>query len=241
MSYLINPYIYGGLVPGYILFLDATNTLSYPGSGTTWNDLSGNGYNGTLINNPAYTSSNPKYFTFNYTNNYVTTTGMSNYSYTNGITISVWNYNGGGTGSYRGVATNGITGDRTGGFDLRYGRENYFGGTNNGTSLYWTIYNAAGVGSGVIMHAPVNEWHLYTFTYNNTILKTYRDGSPFSNVTHSSGGQLKTVANSTTIGLSPGSSEFLDGRLSKVIIYDRPLNDDEISKNFNVERITYGL
>ena len=101
MSYLLNPYIYGGLVSGYILFLDATNSLSYPGSGTTWTDLSGNGYNGTLINNPSYTSSTPQYFTFNYTNNYVTTTGMSNYSYTNGITISVWNYNGGGTGSYR--------------------------------------------------------------------------------------------------------------------------------------------
>jgi len=33
---------------GLVLALDAGNTKSYPGSGTTWTDLSGNGYNHTL-------------------------------------------------------------------------------------------------------------------------------------------------------------------------------------------------
>ena len=35
---------------GLVLALDAGNTKSYPGSGTTWTDLSGNGRNGTLTN-----------------------------------------------------------------------------------------------------------------------------------------------------------------------------------------------
>jgi len=35
---------------GLVLCLDAGNTKSYPGSGTTWNDLSGQGNNGTLTN-----------------------------------------------------------------------------------------------------------------------------------------------------------------------------------------------
>ena len=43
---------------GLVLCLDAANPKSYPGSGTTWTDLSGGGNNGTLTNGPTYSSSN---------------------------------------------------------------------------------------------------------------------------------------------------------------------------------------
>jgi hypothetical protein len=49
---------------GMILHLDAGDLDSYPGSGTAWNDLSGNGYN-FVINASAYNSSGPKYMDFN--------------------------------------------------------------------------------------------------------------------------------------------------------------------------------
>jgi len=49
---------------GMVLHLDAGDADSYPGSGTAWNDLSGNGYNFT-INASAYNSSGPKYMDFN--------------------------------------------------------------------------------------------------------------------------------------------------------------------------------
>jgi hypothetical protein len=39
---------------GLVLHLDAANRKSYPGSGTAWNDLSGNGRNGTLVNGVSY-------------------------------------------------------------------------------------------------------------------------------------------------------------------------------------------
>ena len=35
---------------GLVLCVDAANTKSYPGSGTTWTDISGKGHNGTLTN-----------------------------------------------------------------------------------------------------------------------------------------------------------------------------------------------
>jgi hypothetical protein len=41
---------------GLVLALDAANTRSYGGSGTTWTDISYRGNNGTLTNGPAYTT-----------------------------------------------------------------------------------------------------------------------------------------------------------------------------------------
>ena len=43
---------------GLVLNLDAGNTASYPGTGTTWTDLSGNGNNGTLVNGVGYNFAN---------------------------------------------------------------------------------------------------------------------------------------------------------------------------------------
>ena len=43
------------ITDGLVLNLDAAKRDSYPGSGTTWYDISGNGNNGTLTNGPTYT------------------------------------------------------------------------------------------------------------------------------------------------------------------------------------------
>jgi hypothetical protein len=43
---------------GLVLLLDAGNPASYPGSGTTWTDLSGFGNNGTLVNGVGYSGDN---------------------------------------------------------------------------------------------------------------------------------------------------------------------------------------
>ena len=41
---------------GLIMNLDAGNTTSYSGTGTTWTDLSSTGNNGTLVNGTGYSS-----------------------------------------------------------------------------------------------------------------------------------------------------------------------------------------
>jgi hypothetical protein len=46
------------ITDGLVLCLDAANPKSYPGSGTTWTDLSGNGNNGTLVNGVGYSGDN---------------------------------------------------------------------------------------------------------------------------------------------------------------------------------------
>jgi len=56
--------------PTPIVQLDAASAASYPGTGTTWFDISGT-YNGTLTNGPTFTGTGVKYFTFDGTNDYV--------------------------------------------------------------------------------------------------------------------------------------------------------------------------
>jgi hypothetical protein len=46
------------ITDGLVLYLDAANTKSYIGSGTTWKDLSRNSNDGTLTNGPTFDSGN---------------------------------------------------------------------------------------------------------------------------------------------------------------------------------------
>jgi len=203
-------------------------------------DLSGHNNSAYQSGGVTYSALNGGVLLFDYSNDQLLTNSMQNYSYVNGITVSVWLYNGGGTGLYRGVVTNGTVADRIGGFDLRYGRENYFGGANNGTKLNWNVKNLSSTTVQVSANANVNEWHNYVGTYDNNTVRIYKDGVLF-NSANGPGGQLKTMADSTTIGRSPGTNEFLDGRLGNVMIYDRALSEVEILQNFNTQKGRFGL
>ena len=219
---------YEGIVTNGLVFnMDAGFIPSYPTNGTTWYDLSYGGYNGSLINGPTFSSLDGGYFSFDYTDDYVSTTGMENYSYTNGITVAIWNYNGGGVGNYRGVVTNGTVDDRVGGFDLRYGRE------DSGRNLYWAVRNSSNTASSITITGDLNQWGYYVGTYDNSNTYGYKNGVLIGSNPLTGGGQLKTMSNSTTIGWSPGTGEYLDGRLSTVQIYNRPLTSSEVLKNYN--------
>ena len=59
------------ITDGLVLYLDAANTKSYPGSGTTWRDLSKSQLNGTLTNGPTFNSSNGGSIVFDGVDDYV--------------------------------------------------------------------------------------------------------------------------------------------------------------------------
>ena len=52
------------ITDGLKVCFDAANPKSYPGSGTTWYDLSGNDNHGTLLNSPTFSSDKGGCFTF---------------------------------------------------------------------------------------------------------------------------------------------------------------------------------
>ena len=58
-------------IEGLILSLDAANTNSYSGSGTTWTDISGKGTNATLTNGPTFNSGNIGSIALDGTNDYL--------------------------------------------------------------------------------------------------------------------------------------------------------------------------
>jgi hypothetical protein len=60
-----------------VLCLDAGNPKSYPGSGTTWTDLSGRGNNGTLINGVGYSGDNLGSLVFDGVNDYIQFSSVS--------------------------------------------------------------------------------------------------------------------------------------------------------------------
>ena len=63
---------YGNLIANKpILCLDAAKKDSYPGTGTAWNDISGNGNNGTLTNGPTFTTGSGGSIVFDGVNDYV--------------------------------------------------------------------------------------------------------------------------------------------------------------------------
>jgi alpha-tubulin suppressor-like RCC1 family protein len=73
---------------GLVLALDAGNTKSYPGSGTSWTDISGQGGSATLTNGPTFSSSNLGSIVFDGINDYVAS--VSNITLANAFSISLW-------------------------------------------------------------------------------------------------------------------------------------------------------
>ena len=71
-----------------VLYLDAANTKSYPGSGTTWKDISGKGHHGTLINGTIF-NSNENSMDFDGTNDQISS-GLSGGPLNTSYTYIIW-------------------------------------------------------------------------------------------------------------------------------------------------------
>jgi hypothetical protein len=77
---------------GLVLWLDAANKKSYPGSGTSWLDLSGNNNSGTLTNGPTFSSASNGSIVFDGVDDFVNILdiGSGSIFQTQNFTISCW-------------------------------------------------------------------------------------------------------------------------------------------------------
>ena len=113
------------ITDGLVLNLDAANKRSYPGSGTTWHDLTKNKVIGTLTNGPTYSGGS---LVFNGTSSYITLGTNSNLNFGTGdFTIDCWYKLSATTPNDQGIL-NDIAGTFSSGSVLFKARQNSSGG-----------------------------------------------------------------------------------------------------------------
>ena len=205
---------------GLVLCLDAASPRSYPGSGTAWTDVSGNGKNGTLTNGPTYSSSNMGSIVFDGIDDYVSLGAILSGGVTTAFTLMAWAKTSTASGWQTAVGTLGTY--RQIGF---MNNSFYWGGNVGGGNLF---VNGGAVTAGI--------WYHLAFTFNGTTGYGYLNSTQ---TTGSIGGNGGTIGNSI-IG-SYGAGEYINGNISSVQIYNRALSAYEVTQNFNALGGRYGI
>jgi len=236
--------VFGGpniIEDGLVLCLDAGNTKSYPGSGTTWTDLSRNGNNGTLTGGPAFSSANQGSIVFDGTNDYITAGSIP--SGTDLFTLSCWFYfNGNVSGNFDLLRAAAIfTGNAVGTIEFLIATSGNAAGLPY--QILFSRYGGSTVGSCVLtnINMAINQYHNIVIVRDGTSSqKIYQNGSLIG---------TGNVSNSFSAGtlyfggapLNATYSAYLNGRAGNILRYNRALSESEILQNFNAVKGRYGL
>jgi len=220
-----------------VLHLNAGDSNSYSGSGTTWTDLSGQGNHATLTNGPVYSSSDGGYFDFDGTNDRADLTAGSDFAYGTGdFTIEIWfNVTGTSPQTY---------GERL--FTQTTGGQNYFKvGVADGNPVVKQLYFKYGTGGGNRIRSgfeyTVDQWHHYIVTRNGTTVTQYVDGSLEETTTGVSFDFDNTTYNPTIAAMTNNNAQNLDGKIAQVRVYKgKGFSASEVLQNYNATKATYG-
>ena len=227
MGVAYNPKI---VTNGLVLALDAGNTKSYPGSGTAWTDLSGNGNNGTLTNGPTFSGANGGSLSFDGVDDYVNLTSAS--------LLPVG------------------TSDRTivafvrtpTSFPEPYLHAIHWGTAAQDQSFGLAIFSNGGLNTHPWVGAPsqgtvvagTDYCLAVSYTHSSTLHKFWINGiSQGAGVAR----YINTGTTEARVGsrISNGEDWGPSGRIYNVMIYNRSLTDAEIQQNFNATRGRYGI
>ena len=240
----------GGIVTnGLVLNLDAAKTDSYPGTGTTWRDLSGNSNNGTLTNGPTFSGIGKQAsIVFDGVDDYV------NLGDKYGFNNATFSY--GGWFYFNGISQNGVVigkrnDDPFNQYNMAIANDARSGG--NGTKLacfanpdpgttghnnYMTFnYDLAPFGAG---------WYHAIVVINNANQYLYVNGqNVLSSTKNYSGGTFLVPGKNLYIGalnVNSNPAAFWKSSFIPVIhIYNKALTAQEVTQNFNALRGRYGI
>lgn len=208
---------YGQIPEGMVLFLDAGDTNSYPGTGSTWFDLSGLGNNGT-ISGATFSSTNSGVFDFDGVNDAITFSSPSEIPIGNDpYTISVW-FNSDEMPSNRGFVGWGAFGsvNEVNAWRLRDSGVSGFRHYWWGNDLDYTTPMTSGT------------WYNAIAAYQNGSRKLYLNNVQVAEDFPT--GHNVPYATNLRIGVTAEFlGEWFDGKIAQVIIYKRQATEQEIN------------
>ena len=224
---------------GLVLNLDAANTNSYSGSGTTWTDISGKGTNATLTNGPTFNSGNIGSIALDGTNDYLLNSNAGVLpDGTDLFTLSIWMYydaNPSGNFVPGSKGTVVFSGNTQGTIELVI-RPNGQSGPPN--IMSFSRYGGGTTGSCAVqdINMPIQQWHNIVLVRSASNVNTiYLNGTSIvtGNVSNS------FTSGSLHIGGAPLQSNYsghFNGKIANVLKYDKALSETEVRQNYNAFR-----
>jgi hypothetical protein len=227
----------GIVTAGLIFNVDASETASYPGSGSIVYDTAGTN-NGTLTNGASWSTSGGRHFEFDGLDDYIelgsiTAANPISLAGSNSHTIEVW-----------------FRGDASGDLYQRIIDKSSGGNAANGwciiandspaskTTWSYAINGTAAFSSPNIWSA--GTWYQMILTHSGTSVKVYRNTTNVSNYSIS-----KTPPSVTTnmriATWNHSTGREYNGQIGAIRIYNRVLTTAEISQNFDAKRGEYGI
>jgi hypothetical protein len=222
-----------------VLYLDAGNRKSYPGSGTTWFDKSGRGNNGTLINGPTFNTANLGSVGFDGVDDYVNITSSNIICSEQSMSVCF---------TFKNIST----GDWKDFFSLITTNNNSLvferagASPEVGTFKVFPIQTVTYTSSLINIFLPLgfsvtnSNIHHFTLTANTSSWNLYYNSVPFGSGSVSGSSQAYfnrvVLANDST-----RSGRNSNCNIYTIQIYNRALSAQEVLQNYNATKGRFGL
>jgi len=217
MAYFTGPNI---VTDGLVLIQDAASERSYPGSGTTWYDLSGNSINGTL-NSAAMATAVPGEIRLNNSTDKITY-GHNTLLEPTSITVAAW-----------------INLDNNNDRHILITKWlGYSFEISSGAQPYFRLYGPGDQYSSEFI--TYGEWYYITGTFDNS---NYAHDIYINGVNRGSSTASSSIQYSQgTLNIPyTGNPVYAKGEIATVSIYNRALTAAEVLQNFNAQKSRFGL
>jgi hypothetical protein len=227
---------------GLMLSLDATNPRSYPGTGNTWYDVSGNNYNFTLTNSPSFTThkNTPCFTTTSASSQNFVRNGSFTQDFASNATIfivmSSLSNNGFGSCSRILACSAGEAGD--------VDHSSYFCLASCDTSRFglWYKSNPGGLYSTSVLQTANDDFKIIAIRWTGGLTAQYFvNGVQESTASIATAFSYASVTRMTICSNANAAQQFATLRIAGVYMYARNMSNNEIKQNYNALRMRYGL
>jgi hypothetical protein len=220
----------GGIVTnGLVLNLDAAKVDSYPGTGPTWRDISGNNTSGSLINGPTFSGIGKQAsIVFDGADDFVSGSGV--FLSTQGTIITWFKTSNTYPNNY--LLSLPFASAGSNGLDLGFGGTTTFRSIVVTTSTYVELTYTTTYSD--------NNWHMGAITYSGTTATLYYDGVARTSASIT-GSLLQTANGEFNVARFGSYGAYAAASISNATVYNRALSATEITQNFNALRGRYGI